>query len=445
MRAARRKNVSALFSAVLLIPLALALCPPAQAERLPIKTYTTADGLARDHVKRIVRDSRGFLWFCTSEGLSRFDGYEFTNYGIDQGLPGRVVTDFLESNNGDYWVATSEGLCRFIRDPAPQTNGGTGDSQNKFVVYRPGETRFTRQVNAICEDRAGTIWCGTEGGLYRLDQVDGKWLFSLVEIPGQAARRDLSGYLSVGAIIEDRRGALWVSVYGGLLKLRPDRVAEAYATREGLPHGRISSALLEDRDGQIWVGTLDGLYRLVPDPQPGRSVVARAYTTKDGLGNNGIKSLFQSSDGRIWVGSYDGLSEFVSGRDENGGRFQTYTTANGLIEKEVGPIGEDRDGNLWMGTESGGAMKLAVNGFATYLEGDGLGQTRIGSIFEDRAGELCVTSLVFINSFDSRKFAAVPLTLPRGITRWLGLVSEHAPGSRGRVVDEHRPGAGPLS
>ncbi len=35
-----------------------------QAQHLPIKTYTTADGLAQNHVNRIVRDSRGYLWFC---------------------------------------------------------------------------------------------------------------------------------------------------------------------------------------------------------------------------------------------------------------------------------------------------------------------------------------------------------------------------------------------
>ena len=45
------------------------------AEQLPIRTYTTTDGLAEDNVTRIVRDSRGFIWFCTGEGLSKFDGY----------------------------------------------------------------------------------------------------------------------------------------------------------------------------------------------------------------------------------------------------------------------------------------------------------------------------------------------------------------------------------
>jgi streptogramin lyase len=54
---------------------------PGSAERLPVKIYTTADGLGHNSVNRIVRDSRGFLWFCTLEGLSRFDGYSFTTYG----------------------------------------------------------------------------------------------------------------------------------------------------------------------------------------------------------------------------------------------------------------------------------------------------------------------------------------------------------------------------
>src|SRR5437763_4353783 len=33
----------------------------AEGERLPVKLYTTADGLAHNSVNRIVRDSRGFL------------------------------------------------------------------------------------------------------------------------------------------------------------------------------------------------------------------------------------------------------------------------------------------------------------------------------------------------------------------------------------------------
>ena len=84
-----------------------------RAEHLPIKTYTIADGLAHDLINRIKRDSHGYLWFCTHEGLSRFDGYTFTNYAKEQGLLGRDVNDLLETRDGVYWVATDAGVFRF--------------------------------------------------------------------------------------------------------------------------------------------------------------------------------------------------------------------------------------------------------------------------------------------------------------------------------------------
>ena len=69
-------------------PFVLLICAPLQihAERLPLKSYTVADGLAHNEIHRIVRDSKEFLWFCTSDGLSRFDGYTFTNFGPHESL-----------------------------------------------------------------------------------------------------------------------------------------------------------------------------------------------------------------------------------------------------------------------------------------------------------------------------------------------------------------------
>ena len=81
------------FSVVALAVLLLAAA--AAGERLPIKTYTIADGLARDFVRRIKQDSHGFIWLCTAEGLSRFDGYGFTNYGLDDGLPSLPTSEVV--------------------------------------------------------------------------------------------------------------------------------------------------------------------------------------------------------------------------------------------------------------------------------------------------------------------------------------------------------------
>src|SRR4029450_672968 len=83
----------------------------ASAEQLAIKAYNTEAGLAHNRVKRIVQDSHGFLWFCTADGLSRFDGYQFRNYTPENGLPSLSINDLAEGEDGVYWIANkSDGV-----------------------------------------------------------------------------------------------------------------------------------------------------------------------------------------------------------------------------------------------------------------------------------------------------------------------------------------------
>jgi ligand-binding sensor domain-containing protein len=191
----------------LIAGLLMAMVATIRAEHLPIKTYTTADGLARDTVSCIVRDSRGFLWFCTEEGLSRFDGYKFTNYTTDQGLPHRQVNALLETRNGLYWIATTNGLVRFNPDGVPL-----------FVVYCLAEIPKEQEwaVSALIEDRAGHVWCGTNRGIYRVEQEGEQWQLRFVDI-GIPAEAGVDP--SVETLLEDRRGALWVgTVAEGLFR-----------------------------------------------------------------------------------------------------------------------------------------------------------------------------------------------------------------------------------
>src|ERR1700682_1796708 len=106
MRAVECRESKVFCRALFLLGLLLSWPAIGPAEQLPVRTYTTADGLPRDLVLRIVRDSHGFLWFCTGDGLSRFNGYEFTNYGVEHGLSNPRVNDLIETRSGVYWVAT---------------------------------------------------------------------------------------------------------------------------------------------------------------------------------------------------------------------------------------------------------------------------------------------------------------------------------------------------
>ena len=138
------------------LALAVLLTPaPARSERLPFRSYTTAEGLAHDHVGCVVEDSRGFLWFGTTQGLSRFDGYHFATFGPEQGLPGSSVSAFLETGEGEYWVATEGGACRFLARTArcePQPLGGADGRQ---------------RVRTLLRDSQGRIWLAATDGLFR--------------------------------------------------------------------------------------------------------------------------------------------------------------------------------------------------------------------------------------------------------------------------------------
>src|SRR5262245_2881470 len=87
----------------LLVLILLVLAGGASGQRLPIKAYTTTDGLGHNEVRQIVRDSLGLLWFCTADGLSRFDGARFTNYNTEDGLPSPSINHFLETRAGARW------------------------------------------------------------------------------------------------------------------------------------------------------------------------------------------------------------------------------------------------------------------------------------------------------------------------------------------------------
>ena len=106
-------KIERLLQLIFLSGLFLVLPNYLRAGQLPVKSYTPAEGLVHERVRAIRRDSRGFLWFCTGDGFSRFDGFSFTNYNSAQGLQEPALNDFVERRNGEYWLATNGGAILF--------------------------------------------------------------------------------------------------------------------------------------------------------------------------------------------------------------------------------------------------------------------------------------------------------------------------------------------
>lgn len=394
---------------IALVGAAVAPIQTASAERLPIKPYTTADGLAHVRVTCIVPDSRGFLWFCSPAGLSRFDGQGFTTYGVSQGLANTQINHFLETSHGTYWIATNGGgVYRF--DPltaGPLSQNTSTPSQVRleaantlrFTGFHVGDDLQTNRVNVLREDRAGRLWAGTDGGLFCLDGRSDPKMFRPVAL-GLSDRPDRA--LQIWALDEDREGTLWIGTSWGLLRRFADGrvIHSAVAPAQGTDQVR---ALLIDRSGRVWVGHDTGLVVLRPGPE--RTSAAR-YTVRNGVSEGAVRALLQSTDGRIWIGTLNGLTEF------NGERFRAFSRPDGVTRTMA--LAEDREGNLWLGTMATGALRLARNGFSGYAEEDGLADANVGDVFESRDGGLyAVTTNQHIHRFDGRRFAAIRPNLTR--------------------------------
>jgi len=393
-------------AAIVLSALFAFISTPVEAERLPARIFTTADGLANNTVIRIVPDSRGYLWFCTREGLSRFDGHRFTTYGIDEGLPSAVINDLLETREGTYWVATSGGLVLFdpLGTPAP-ANG----NRPMFSTFVPGGDPRTHDVMSLFLDRAGTVWVGTAFGLYELHHGGGAPSFTrFFEVESN----------EVTAMTEDLTGALWVATGNGVYRRRANRQIERYTVREGLPANDVQ-AILRDRHGRVWVGTRSaGLALLNVDPVSHRATAIRVYSTRNGLPSNWINQIFEARDGALWAATTAGLIELVRKGEGDEYRFRALGAEPGLAAPGIFSIAEDRHQALWVGGYTG-AARILPGGFTVFGPREGIRSA--ASLLQPPAGGVIAMEASGgwrFFQFAGGKFDTVDLPLSNAAESW---------------------------
>src|SRR5512142_2459951 len=114
-----------------------------RAQQLSIRHFDVSDGLAHSHVTALHQDTKGYLWLATWEGLSRYDGYQFTNFGMRDGLGDPIVNAIAEDSQGHLWVATNGGgVSRLIDDRELSTaeSGSEPQEQPRFERFNVGDS-----------------------------------------------------------------------------------------------------------------------------------------------------------------------------------------------------------------------------------------------------------------------------------------------------------------
>ena len=113
--------------------------------------YTTTDGLADNFVTSIAIDVHGNKWFGTYNGVSKFDGSNWTTYRFNNtanGLVNNWVNAIIIDVKGDIWFGTNGGVSKF--DGANWTTYTTKDGLTENAVEI-----------AFAIDDLGNKWFGT--------------------------------------------------------------------------------------------------------------------------------------------------------------------------------------------------------------------------------------------------------------------------------------------
>lgn len=98
--------------------------------------YTVEDGLPSNNVYCVEQDDRGYMWFGTDAGLSRFDGYEFKNYSLSDGLPDTEILNFYKDSKGRIWMYTLNGKVGYIQEGSIYTSENTDLLKNADLSQR---------------------------------------------------------------------------------------------------------------------------------------------------------------------------------------------------------------------------------------------------------------------------------------------------------------------
>jgi two-component system sensor histidine kinase ChiS len=378
---------------------------------------TIRDGLSQSGIYCIWRDSRGFMWFGTQDGLNRYDGYTFEVYNHDPGDPNTLVNNYIyslyESNHapGILWIGTAAGLCKLdmtTRTITSFRNDPTLDNCLKNV-----------SIKVIIGDREGNLWLGTRGEGLNKFNIKSCSVTQYKNTPHQPRRL---GTNNVTALVQDLEGNYWIgSDGGGLSKFNiKNNTFTIYKGEPGNPNGLSHNSILSlfcDRStGDIWIGTDgSGMTRLHRDKHGHKTFSHFTYdpANSNGLPNNNVRAIYRDSTGLLWIGTRGGR---LCSLQLDTGQFEDYTygpdNPYGLENDNIAAIFEDQAGSLWFGTQGGGIKKINKNqgNFLLYFNDpnhpEGLKHDQIWDIHEGNNGifQICTNGGLYLFDLEKETF-----------------------------------------
>lgn len=328
--------------------------------------YTTIDGLPSNNVYKGFQDSKGYMWYGTDAGLSRFDGYSFKNFGIQDGLPDNDIFDMLEDKQGRIWFSSNNGNLGYLQ---------YGEFHNSTNTPLLSGHDLNSYISCMYIDSKGNVWFGTRSnGIKYLDTNN-----AFHEI----SKNELLSYKNIHLYTY----AIWENKDGDVYALT-NNALENLTKKETIPLKDIGVSI-DYRDlRHCEVLTLDNGELLLTE-NSNFYIIDKDYkkvlkkTSYKNL-NATVLLLSKDSSGNIWAGNYEGVFKLNFNDNEQA------VPVDFLNDLTISSRTEDSQGNIWFTSlEKGVFFKPSVE-VLNYTVNTILPEEKVNAIDGNDKGELII-------------------------------------------------------
>jgi PAS domain S-box-containing protein len=402
----RKNNIRIIILSLLLLSFRISF-----SQQYFIKTYTIEDGLPTRIINDACQDKDGLMWFATTYGISKYDGFSFTNYDFSSGLPEQQYKKIKIDERGVIWAMPDRIfdtiVCyknnEWVKIPPLKAMPRNFQMNSLDVIYKNDKPVicvgsyngiYTYENDSwshisISEDfklnYVYTILAGkkkfylsTKIGLCILE--NGKLDWSLNKLNKSLGLDIIAINFDKNNISEEKLWVLNEKWLGYIQNNQFTLVTDKFV----LPHPSIFyyAFVSSDKMGNIYFGNIWAKYYLSKD-----SDIPVPLMVANGFESEGATSVCIDREQNVWFTDTRGICKF------NNVKIVSFFQKNGMRENEVASIAEMKDGRIVLGHNKGLSI-LSNNKFAT-IDFPGLEQKnqRVPNMIRDNIGNIWFVSI----------------------------------------------------
>jgi len=346
--------------------------------------YQVENGLSNNTVFFIKQDSKGFIWFATKDGLTRFDGFHFTVFRVNSADDEtHLRTDYIYSifpgRDGMLWVGAQRGLYKF--NPEKERLEPFIDSLSNIfdiTIDNSGQLWFISSVTicrynfktntlkqftpsqyfnatSLCILNNGEMWAASDNGF--LEKYDAeKETFTAFNIFSHSKPPTTKW---IQKIREGNNRSIFVGTGGQGLKIfdTNSNTYEDILTYNPDKTTVYVRDILHASENEYWFATESGIFIYNTDTKTFINL-KKKFLDPYSLSDNAIYTLCKDDEGSIWAGTFFGGVNYYAKQNADFIKYFPGNTDNAISGNAVREICKDQYNNLWIGTEDGGLNEI---------------------------------------------------------------------------------------